>query len=72
MSESEFTEALQDVLGNVACLDSEEAENLGFPADFLCAENPTFAQAGLLTGNHGLVMQLRDGSEFQITIVRSK
>jgi hypothetical protein len=32
----------------------------------------TFADAGLLTNNHGLVVRLQDGSEFQIQIVKSK
>lgn len=29
----------------------------------------TFEEAGVLTGNAGLVLKLMDGSEFQITIV---
>ncbi len=32
----------------------------------------TYGQAGLLTGNSGLLITLPDGSEFQITIVRSR
>lgn len=31
----------------------------------------SFEEAGLLTKNEGLVVYLRDGSEFQITIVKS-
>ena len=47
-----------------------------------CAEVPdgieelnavqTFAQAGVLTSNPGLVLHLDDGSEFQIEIVQSR
>lgn len=31
----------------------------------------TFEIAGVLTTNNGLVVQLTDGSEFQVTIVKS-
>ena len=31
----------------------------------------TFEEAGLLTGNRGVVVRTTDGSEFQLTIVRS-
>lgn len=32
----------------------------------------TYEEAGMLTRNHGLVVRLSDGSEFQITIVQSR
>ena len=32
----------------------------------------TFTEAGLLTRDCGLVLQMEDGSEFQITITQSK
>jgi len=32
----------------------------------------TFEALGLMTGNAGLVVRLDDGSEFQVTIVRSR
>ncbi|MDT8900095.1 hypothetical protein [Anaeroselena agilis] len=32
----------------------------------------TFADAGVMTGNKGLVVRMDDGSEFQITIVKSR
>ncbi|HOD84562.1 MAG TPA: hypothetical protein PKG77_24350 [Phycisphaerae bacterium] len=32
----------------------------------------TFEEAGILTYNRGLVVRTEDGSEFQLTIVRSK
>ena len=31
-----------------------------------------YAQAGLLTRDAGLVVRMKDGSEFQLTIVRSR
>ena len=35
-------------------------------------EVATYEEAGLLTGNDGLVIKAEDGSEYQITIVQSK
>jgi len=32
----------------------------------------SFEDAGLLTRNHGLIIRLENGAEFQITIVKSK
>ena len=32
----------------------------------------TFADAGLLTSNKGVVLRMKDGREFQITVVRSR
>jgi hypothetical protein len=33
---------------------------------------PTFSEACIMTRNEGVVVQMRDGSEFQLTIVQSK
>lgn len=35
------------------------------------ADSRSFAQGGLMTSDTGLVVRLEDGSEFQVTIVRS-
>ena len=32
----------------------------------------TFEEAGLLTNNRGVVVRMRDGMEFQVTIVKSR
>lgn len=32
----------------------------------------TFSEAGVLTSNAGLVIRMRDGREFQLTIVQSR
>lgn len=32
----------------------------------------TFEQAGILTSNQGLVLTMNDGSEYQLTLVRSR
>ena len=35
-------------------------------------EVETYEEAGLLTGNDGLVIKTEDGDEYQVTIVKSK
>ena len=35
-------------------------------------DSETFEAKGLLTNNSGIVLTMRDGSEFQITIAKSK
>lgn len=66
-------EALQELIAaaadeiDVADYLSEEA---GAVLD--CAETGSFEDLGVLTGNEGLTLRLADGSEFQITIVRSR
>lgn len=59
-TESEFVETLTEAL---ATLDED-----GDTFDRV----DTFESAGLLSGNEGLVVRLADGSEFQITVVRSR
>ena len=47
----------------------------GYDSYEMCWENlrvHTFAEAGLMTYNKGLVITLPDGSEFQLTIVQSR
>ena len=36
------------------------------------SNNKTYAEAGILTRDSGLVLRMEDGSEFQITIKQSK
>jgi hypothetical protein len=56
MDEREMQDALREAL--------EEADNV--------RRIETFEDAGVLTRNAGLVIRMRDGSEFQVTIVRSR
>ena len=41
-------------------------------ADFGVESARSFEEAGLLTANHGLVIRMVDGSEFQVTVVQSR
>ena len=60
-------ETLQDAL--------RELITEGYDSYEICWENlrvRTFAEAGVMTYNKGLVITAPDGSEFQLTIVQSR
>jgi hypothetical protein len=59
MNERQFNHALLDMI--------EEADHEPFRG----SEVHTFREARIMTTNHGLVVKLADGSEFQITVVAS-
>ena len=67
-NEEQFNEdTLQDAL--------REYITEGYDSYEVCWENlrvRTFAEAGLMTYNKGLVIELPDGTEFQLTIVQSR
>ena len=70
MTEKGFVSCLQAVLdGDVT--GAASAVNEAFDPDGVRAV-ATFADAGVLTMNHGLVVTMDDGTEFQITVVRSR
>lgn len=66
MEEQQFQEELRDIFNSLDFL----AEIDEYP--IIVNEVFTFEESGILTKNKGLVVELNDGSEFQITIVRSK
>jgi hypothetical protein len=66
MSEREFEAALAELFS----IADEVADDIGATVA-TGARVRTFDQAALLTRDHGLVIELPDGSEFQITIRRS-
>ena len=71
MNEHELQDALKGLLDDVAFMDDEERAEAGI-SDELVLRISTFADEGVLTTDAGLVVTAKDGSEFQITIVRSK
>jgi hypothetical protein len=63
MNERKFQDWLAE-----ACMDySEEAEN----DETTVRRVATYADAGILTMNKGLVVKMKDGAEFQVCIVQS-
>ena len=70
MSEYDFDEVLQDGLRELIAQDGDyrTAENL-------CWENlqvQTYVEDGVMTRDKGLVISLPDGTEYQLTIIRSR
>ncbi len=63
MTEMEFADVLGDVLQNAEELEGEDGER---------PRVRTYAEVGMLTNNAGLVIRLADGSEYQLTLVRSR
>ncbi len=60
MSESEFAEYLDEALSWA----SEE--------DGMIIRSSSFKSVGMMTRNEGLVVRMKDGSEFQVTVVKSR
>jgi hypothetical protein len=66
MNETDLVEALVGLFNNDTCLD--EVDPLVEDTEWVS----TYEQQGVLTRNAGLVLRLRDGSEFQLTVVQSR
>jgi hypothetical protein len=60
MTESEFAEYLDEAL----MWASEE--------DGMIIGSGSFESVGMMTRNEGLVVRMNDGSEFQVTVVKSR
>jgi hypothetical protein len=60
MTEEEFRQMLEEAIYQDETFQEQEASTR------------SFAEGGVLTMNEGLTVRLADGSEFQLTIVRSR
>ena len=63
MTTTEFVEYLDEALLNAS--DEWESENP-------IVGTGTFDSVGMLTKNEGLVVRFHDGTEFQVTVVKSR
>jgi len=73
MNETELQDVLKTLLEEIAYMDAEDFAQFGMPDELADIENvSTFADAGVMTNNAGLVLRLNDNSEFQVTIVQSR
>ena len=70
-TEQNVQDSLHELLETLS-YDKEFGYDFGLETNLEDAIVTTFEQAGILTNNKGLVIQYADGSEFQITIVKSK
>ena len=73
MNDHEFQDALKRLLDEIACMDADDLDQFDLPQGLGGVEHVrTFEEAGVLTQNAGLVIETADGSELQVTIVRSR
>ena len=75
MTPNELQDALTDLLDEVAGMDWEDRQDAGLE----CAvafedldEVLDYKSEGILTNDAGVVVRMKDGSEFQVTIVKSR
>ena len=72
MNETEFEDALKTLLEELHFMDEQDRQDAGLPDEMAEATRVrTYAEAGVLAGNAGLVITLADGSKFEVTIVQS-
>jgi hypothetical protein len=72
MNTQDIQDKLQEII-DIAVENSIVDEDEQVPAEFNNARYTTsFVDAGVLTDNKGLIIKMTDGSEFQISIVKSR
>ena len=71
MDEEALQDRLHEILDVIMFSDADELDQFGLSTELRPNRVETFEQAGLLTINKGLVVNMGD-AEFQLTIVRSK
>ena len=73
MDETELQDALKSLLRQIALMDEDQAAEADVPDDLVNLRRVrTYQEDGVLSQNAGLVVTTADGSEFQLTIVRSR
>ena len=81
MTEREMAEALTDLFDQLAYMVEEDpdvngprelANTILIDAGAGIDRVGTFEARGVLTGNQGVVVEMHDGSQFQLTVVRSR
>ena len=79
MNEREMANALAEMLGEMAYLADDEVGVLEMSIPHELASTQTgienarsYEEAGVMTRDAGFVIRMRDGSEFQVTVVQSR
>jgi len=77
MTEQNLQQHLYDLLAAATLVSSTDDDQITVPPELVDAEEgidwvSTFAEAGVLTDNPGVVVRMKDHREFQVTIVRSR
>lgn len=76
MTEQRFQDCLYILLQSISVNNFADEDGDTLWPILTAADNishvSSFADEGMLTNNKGVVVKLKDGSEFQLTIVKSK
>jgi len=70
MNEEEFANELKDIID--LATDADVMEEIDVEPVLQVVSIRSFDEAALLTSDKGLVIRLKDGQEFQVTIKRSR
>ena len=73
MNDTELQQTLKTLLDEISYMDSDDLDQFDMPEELAEIERiSTFDKAGVLTQDAGLVITMKDGSEFQLTIIQSR
>jgi hypothetical protein len=73
MDEHEMQTALNDLFANLILATDCDEYPEDLPDELSAVEMvQTYDEAGILTNNKGLVLRMKDGTEWQLTIVQSR
>ena len=73
MSEHDLEQALAGILDEASVTEPDDEMTATIPVELTGVRDvASYRDAGVLTNNAGLVVLMKDGSEFQITIVQSR
>jgi len=73
VNDTELQQTLKTLLDEISYMDSDDLDQFDMPEELAEIERiSTFDKAGVLTQDAGLVITMKDGSEFQLTIIQSR
>lgn len=77
MTAQDLQQLLYDLLAEITVAHATDGQQIDVPHELLDPDHgidwvSTFAEAGVLTSNAGIVLRMKDHREFQITIVPSR
>ena len=73
MDEHQMQTALNDLFAELILQADCDEYDENLPAEFSDIDMVrTYDEAGILTTNRGLVLRMKDGAEFQLTLVKSR
>ena len=73
MNDTELQQTFKTLLDEISYMDTDDLDQFDMPEELAEIERiSTFDEAGVLTQDAGLVITMKDGSEFQLTIIQSR